>query len=385
MKRQIINRFYKVISWVYGKKYGTHKSIVCLGMSGKSYSDSPRAVSEKMKELYPDYEIVWYLPKCDDKYGIIPEYVQIVKNKIDLVKSVSKSCCFITSEDIEDIYFKKKNQIFIQTWHGDRTLKKVLYDQLPKNEWECPIADEWLTDICVAGSSLGESVYRSAFNYYGPITTFGMPRNDKLLNPDILECKRIKDRMGIPDGKKVLLYAPTYRDNIKTKQIPTVDIKNVMNILNKPFDLWVCLLRTHISSAGIDNNYFWETCIDATDYPDMADLLSICDFLITDYSSCSGDFILCDKPMILAMFDRKEYEEECRELKFDPIEAGFIVAESQTDLEKKITNLKIEDYVESDRKLKQFFSVYETGEASKRLADIIDFFYNNGRYLNTNK
>lgn len=74
MKRRIINRFYKLISWICGKKYSTHKYIGVLKCP-ESLIFAERAVSEKMRKLYPGYDIIWYLLVCNNMYSIIPDYV----------------------------------------------------------------------------------------------------------------------------------------------------------------------------------------------------------------------------------------------------------------------------------------------------------------------
>lgn len=72
--------------------------------------------------------------------------------------------------------------------------------------------------------------------------------------------------------------------------------------------------------TGLEVQNSSRSFIDASRYPDMADLMEIADFFITDYSSSAGDFVLRNKPMILATFDRIEYQKNCREFKV-PVEA----------------------------------------------------------------
>ena len=105
--------------------------------------------------------------------------------------------------------------------------------------------------------------------------------------------------------------------------------------------------------------------IDVTPYPDMADLLLIADLLITDYSSCAGDFLLTGKPVILAHFDRDDYEAQGRPLWVNPNEAGYLVAKNQGELNRILSNLYSYDHQAIACKVNRFYGTKETGQSSE--------------------
>ena len=267
---------------------------------------------------------------------------------------------------------KKKGQFFIQTWHGDRPLKKILYEIDGFNHY---VADKDITDLCIAGSDSGEKQFRSSFRFNGEIMKVGTPRNDRLVKDDYEYSMEIKQILGIDKEKKILLYAPTFRDSQKSKQNVNVDLESTLEHLSKKGDKWICLVRAHSASMGLmitcDNfRYF-----DVTSYPDMTDLLCIADMLITDYSSCAGDFIVRKKPVILALFDKDYYRSNCRGFAYDIEKTGFLIAENQEELNKIIDTYSKDDYKQNCEIVAKFFGVFESGQASEKVCRRINSEY----------
>ena len=91
--RNIINKYYTCYLGI-GKKI--QKKIIFSSFDGKQYSCNPRAISERMHELFPDYKIVWYL-KYDVKYNLLPDYVKIVQSKKEYLKEMASSFCIISN------------------------------------------------------------------------------------------------------------------------------------------------------------------------------------------------------------------------------------------------------------------------------------------------
>jgi CDP-glycerol glycerophosphotransferase len=176
----------------------------------------------------------------------------------------------------------------------------------------------------------------------------------------------------LPINRKILLYAPTYRDNNRNDQLVNINLQKTIDVLNKREDNWICLIRAHVASAGLRHDYASSDILDVSKYPDMADLLLISDMLITDYSSAAADFILCRKPTILAFFDYEEYTSNCRDLNYSFEDAGFLIARNQEELEKIIFSCNSEDYINNCNKIIKYFNVIENGNSSDAIVKIID-------------
>ena len=154
----------------------------------------------------------------------------------------------------------------------------------------------------------------------------------------------------------------------------TLDIDETLQHLNDRGGEWICLVRAHPKSLGVDvgscNNI-----IDVSNYPDMADLLMVADFLITDYSSCSGDFILRKKPLILAQFDLEQYMEEDRNFHIDVNKTGYLIARTQDELNHFIDTMSDEQFAENCEKVLAYFGTHETGRASEDVCRWIEQHY----------
>ena len=371
--RNIVNKYYTCYLGI-GKKI--QKKIIFSSFDGKQYSCNPRAISERMHELFPDYKIVWYL-KYDVKYNLLPDYVKIVKSKKEYLKEMASSFCIISNIQYEPDIYKRKKQFFIQTWHGDIGIKKILYDAWDDTNIKgtpVPIIDNIVTDVCISGSNLSEGVYRTAFKYDGFILKKGTPRNDVLCRNDISVCNRIKKLLNIGEKTKIILFAPTFRDRRGKKQESNIDLERVLKVLNsKSNDNWICLYRAHVGfELDIKPS---ERLINVSEYPDMADLLAISDILITDYSACAGDFLLREKLVVLAMFDYNEYTQNCRSFKIDPMESGFIVAYNQKGLEDILSKYTNEQAKENCQMLINKFGIVRNSDSSKEICSIINDEY----------
>lgn len=353
------------------------KKVLFSSFGGLQYSEDPRAISEKLHELYPDYRIIWSFIDKNKNDFIIPDYVERVGTGFDFLKEFSTSSAFVTTNGIGSGFYKRKGQFIVQTWHGDRGFKRCLYEYSDdkKEKRTVEIIDNKVTDLCVAASDYGESVYRSAFRYYGKVLKIGMPRNDKLLSNNENEKSLIRKRLNIEPNKKILLYAPTYRDNNKINQTSLIDINETLLELNKRSGAWICLVRAHSVSARINIPDDTNNVIDVSKYPDMADLLLISDMLISDYSSCSGDFLLRKKPVILAAFDRAEYENNCRNFRVPIEDTGYFIAYNQEELNAIIRNNTDEDFKENCEQVLNFYKTVETGKASEEICNRINEAY----------
>lgn len=368
-KTKIKGWIYRFLTRLYSIFHPIEKKVVFSSFGGKQYSDNPRSISEQLHELFPEFNIVWMLKDTQDSFGMIPEYVKKVKiSRKSIIHERATAFCVVTNEDVKRDVYKRKGQMYIQTWHGDIGLKKVLYD-LPEGllSKDFEVCDNRVTDLCIAASDYGVNQYRTAFRYNGEILKVGMPRNDRLITQNKEHASVIKNAIGIPKEAKVLIYAPTFRDNLSQKQSVLIDLKSVVALLNREGEEWVCMIRAHSSSSGIsfecDNKIFYNV----SNYPDMADLLEISDMLITDYSSCAGDFIRKRKPTILAVFDKEDYLQNCRELPFDFREVGFITAENQVELERILSSYTLIDYEKNADIIIDYFNIVETGKAAQKI------------------
>lgn len=334
------------------------------------YSDNPRAISECLHKMAPDVKIVWLVKPQFRQF--VPDYVVTVPPKHRLVlKAQAQAKVWVMNYVYRKQLgvYKGRDNFYIQTWHGDRGLKTIgsLTEYGKKHYHDTYEISH--CDLFVAASDYGEKKARQALLYEGEVIVEGMPRNDKLVSIDKYsdEVNKIRKSLGIDDDVKVLLYAPTYRDKNLSQQC-VIDIPASLANLENSGDKWICLVRYHSLSKGVSMDSDKFVCMDVTSYPDMADLLLMADLLITDYSSSAGDFLLTGKPVVLAHFDRSDYEAKGRSLWVNPDEAGYLVAKNQDELNQILSNLYSFDYKTIADKINRFYGTKETGHASEAIS-----------------
>lgn len=348
------------------------KSVFFASFRGQ-YSDNPRAISESLHRMAPEVKIVWLVKPQFKKY--VPDYVTVVPPASRLaLKAQARANAwvlnYVNQKHIGD--YKGRDIFYIQTWHGDRGLKAIGYLSENSKSKKFSGYDLDRCNLIVAGSDYGVKKARQGLRYEGEVIVEGMPRNDKLVNENQKqnEKNRIRESLGIGSNVKVMLYAPTFRDEKHSQQC-AIDIAASVASLESNGEKWICLTRSHSLSKGISlgQRDAGVPCLDVTGYPDMADLLLMADLLITDYSSSAGDFILTGKPLVLAHFDRDDYyKTQRRSLWVNPEEAGYLVAKNQDELNQILSTLYSYDHQAIAAKINHFYGTHETGHSSEAVA-----------------
>jgi len=363
----------KILSFIICFFYKVDKDwVLFISFDGRQYSDNPRAISEELHRQNRDIKIFWLLNNISDR-SEIPSYVNIIKNTFfNRMKYFAKSFCIVSNERFSNDFFKRKNQFIVQTWHGDRSFKKVLFDDETTKKSKQQIWDGKVVDLAISGSKFGTSVYRSAFHYYGEILECGSPRNDCLIENSLDKVNLIKRKIGINKSTKILLFAPTFRDKMLKAQDVNFNISQAISILEEQTgSKWVSLIRAHSASKGIVLPEDSDKCVDVSHYYDMSDLLLISDLLITDYSSSSFDIILKGTPVIIFAKDEKEYEASSRSFKVRPEDSGFLCVFNETELDDVLSRFNEIDWQKYNKKVFANYGIIETGRASKKTSENI--------------
>lgn len=342
------------------------------------YSDNPRAISEKLHVMAPDIIQVWVLE--DDSIPYAPDYVKVIPaHSYKSIKAMAQARIWVLNtcySKVSGIY-KPRTTYYVQTWHGDRGVKKIGYlaaDSMGDNYQNIhtlPFMDE--CNLYLAGSDFGVKNMRMGLHYNGDYICEGCPRNDKLVKSCQynIQKKEIRKKIGVDSTKKIILYAPTFRDKWKEEQNCDVDTDRMIECLNSQGEEWICLIRAHSSSKGIKVKRNRKFVIDVSKYPDMADLLLITDILVTDYSSCATDFVLTEKPVILALFDKERYQQENRSLLTNPEEVGFLCANNQDELDDILSKIEDYDHHFIATKINHYYGTHETGSATQMAVSYI--------------
>ena len=364
LARRILGRGWMRAAHACGTKRNT---AFFSSFQGKAYSDSPKVISEALHAMDPGIDIVWQLYDRADA----PDYVRAVRpHTLSALAEIARARCIVDNFNRPVHFLKFADQIYVQTWHGDRAFKKVGYDN--PNGLNCGIEEKASLFIC--GSEYGEMQIHSAFHYHGEIMKVGYPRNDILLRNDPAEARAIRQRLGIDEDTRLLMYAPTFRDvdfRHNRVQRAHLELGHVLDTLETATDArWKCLVRAHYMSKGIDAADD-ARLIQTSDYPEMGELLLISDALITDYSSCAGDYALLRRPIFLYQDDLEDYTGNNRALYCDMKDSPYWVADTPEAMDALIMRCTPEAARENCDAILKFYGEAETGHAAQSVAQYI--------------
>src|SRR5699024_6373217 len=134
---------------------------------------------------------------------------------------------------------------------------------------------------------------------------------------------------------------------------------------------WICFIRMHAAVKEFSNIPNDSRIIDVSNYAEMSELLLVTDFLISDYSSCVGDFALLERPIILFQPDRAEYMKNDREFYFDIDKSTYFIARDIDELINIIKNTELHTFKDNTKKILSFYGCYETGKSTENITRYI--------------
>ena len=364
----LIQYFYKrIFSFIFrfiGLFLKTDTDLVLFNsFGGKKYNDSPKVIFEQLLKL-PEakkLKLVWALENPND--FDIPNAIKIEINSFKYFIIALKAKYWVSSVNIErGLSFKKNNTIYLNTWHGAGT-KKIGNAVSKRKDYNFSNVNYMLVQ-----SNFEKNIFINDFGANKENFLFsGFPRSDELFTTQKTQIDIYKHKLKIPIDKKIILYAPTWRESKNNGlsydlNIP-LDIKKWKEKLN---DDYVILFRTHTFTTNLLNLEFNDMIIDVSDYHNVNHLLLISDILITDYSTIVFDYSILEKPFLCFGYDYNEYKNE-RGLYIDfEKEYPNGVQKTEDEILELILNMNYEKECEKTREFKSKY--IEAGGNATELA-----------------
>lgn len=383
--KNIFFKVYKLIFHIVGRILPKNKRIVIFeSFLGKQYSDSPRAIYEYMKEHYPEYKMYWSVErKSMHLFRDVP-VIPVRRFSPKWLLLMNRAKYWVSNSRLPLWIPKPKNTIYVQTWHGT-PLKRLAVDMdevhMPGTNTEkykknfTTESAKW--DYLISPNAYSTEIFKRAFKFNNQVVESGYPRNDYLFvqNNDE-EIVRIKKSLQLPMDKKVILYAPTWRDNQfygrgRYKFDIPMDLKQMKEELG---DDYIVVLRMHyLVAENIDLQDYADFVYDASYHADIRELYLIADMLITDYSSVFFDYANLRRPMLFYVYDIEEYRDTLRGFYIDfEKEAPGPLIKTTDELINEIKQL--EEGFEITENIQAFYEKFcslEDGRASERVVNRI--------------
>ncbi|MFF9686048.1 CDP-glycerol glycerophosphotransferase family protein [Streptomyces sp. NPDC014623] len=295
-------------------------TVLYSSFDGRQYSDSPRAVHEELARRGIRVEHLWVVR---DQQAAVPAGVRAVAlHSAEWHDALARSRWIVTNTQLPEWFERSEGQCVVQTWHGTplkrigRDLAGTAFADTAYMESMPRRAAQW--SVLVSPNRFSTPVLRRAFGYTGEVIECGYPRNDLLYAADRAKvADAVRRSLGVPDGKRVILYAPTWReDRPKQGGRYGLDLQLDLDQARKALgDGHVLLVRRHYLVGGsVPENDFVR---DVSRHPDAAELMLISDVLVTDYSSLMFDFAQTGRPMLFHTYDLEHYRDTLRGFCFD--------------------------------------------------------------------
>ncbi|GGV27128.1 hypothetical protein GCM10010182_57610 [Actinomadura cremea] len=326
---------------------GLRDAVLFSCFNGRQFSDSPKAIHEELLRRDSGLEQLWVV---NDAQAELPDTLKAVRlNGQEWQEAVTTSRYIVTNHRLGDWFQRHRDQIVLQTWHGTplkkigRDVKEVHFAYAPgmKSALQSkdkgpsgPSVPEW--SHLLSPNPFSTEIFKRAFAFKGEMLEVGYPRNDLLHSPDAdAVAKQVRSRLGIPEGKRVVLYAPTWRDDQyysrgRYKHDMRLDLDRARAALG---DDHVLLIRLHsnvVDGVQEDPDGFVR---DVSLYPDITELYLISDMMISDYSSVMFDYANTGRPMLFFTYDLADYRDRLRGFYFDfEAEAPGPLVETSDDL-----------------------------------------------------
>lgn len=347
--------------------------IVISNCYGRGYGDNPKYIVDELLKAKRNLKIVWIIKNIEE-VNLLPKDIEICEvNTLKCIHHLSTAKIWI--DNFRKFFkYKKKKQIYIQTWHGFalKRIEKDVADHLGEAYVKGAIKDSKYTDIIISDSQFMTSLYQKSFWYDGDVVEWGSPRNDIIIHPREELYKKVRDYFGLSEDKKIVLYAPTFRADHSTEPY-NIDYDKLRASCKKRFGKdFVVLVRLHPNIMyKCEFLKFKEgEIVNATHYADMQELLVASDICITDYSSLMFDFALSHKPCFQFATDIESYKKD-RNFYFEIDKLPFSVAQNNEELVKNILEFSQEEY---EKRLIEFYNkvgMIMDGNASERCAEYI--------------
>lgn len=343
-RKKLLTKIIRTGSKVFDIVPINNKRILFTSYSGKQFSCNPKYIYEYMKLNYPNYEYVWAFNDPDKYQFLVSDNTKVIKyNSLKFVYESMTAMCIITNVELSPcVMYRGNKQLRLNTWHGGGCYKLAGYDTLKVGANEDRLRHSYgLINTWVSSSTFfSQHVIAGGFRFHGKILETGMPRNDILTN-EISKKKRyeILKKLGLEDyDRKIILYAPSFRELSEFNSVDNLifDYEKILELLkdrDKKDYYFLCRAHHYMKSTY---NSLDLSLIDVSNYPDMQELLSVADILITDYSSVIWDYSIRNKEIYLYTPDLDQFV-ATRSFYKEIHEWGFPVAVNEEKLQEYVS------------------------------------------------
>ena len=352
---------------------------------GRNYSGNAKAIYEEMVKqgLDRQYRIVWSVENV--KEAIPGRVIKVRRTRLKYLYYMAVAKVWVSDSRMPKWPKKRKGNTYIQTWHGT-PLKKLALDMDVlsmggstdvQKYHDNFTANTRTWDYLISQNAFSTETFRRCFDFHKEMLEIGYPRNDVLFarNNDAA-IKKIKKRLGLPLDKKIILYAPTWRDDqYYEKSIYKFASDMDYDLMKQQLsDEYVMIVKFHyLVKDNIDWSRYQGFIYEFNQHQDIADLYLVSDILITDYSSVMFDYSLLKRPMFFFAYDIENYKNNLRGFYFDFLAtAPGPIVKTTEELADSILQYDAKEWEDRYQIFTDTYNHADDGNASKKVVRLIE-------------
>ncbi|WP_127818861.1 CDP-glycerol glycerophosphotransferase family protein [Microbacterium sp. CPCC 204701] len=338
---------------------GFENAVFFESFYGRNASCNPLAIDRELSQRAPGVTRYWSV--VDLSVAVPDGAVAVVEGSPEWWRARGAARLLVVNDWLRRRFVRRRGQVVLQTWHGTPLKRLALHRPgFDPRRIAAVIRESRRWNILLAQNPYAATILGKAYAFLTrPIWVEGYPRNDVLTGGD---GSATREALGIRPGERVLLYAPTWRDD-RDQIVDFVDPVRLAAATDS-----VVLVRGHSRTLLPGRDAEGPRVIDVTGYPDTSQLLLVADALITDYSSVMFDFSVTGKPMYFLVPDMDHFSGELRGFYFDlAVHAPGPVVRSEEELVRAITAPDPDAYVTKYTAWRAKFNARDDGHAAERV------------------
>lgn len=287
---------------------GLENAVFFESFYGRNASCNPLAIDRELARRAPGVTRYWGVVDLSVRVpdGAIP----VVEGSPEWWRARGASRLLVVNDWLRRRFARRRGQVVLQTWHGTPLKRLALHRRgFDPRRTAAVVRESRRWNVLLAQNPYAARILGKAYAFLTrPVWVEGYPRNDVLVTGDGAATRAA---LGIRVGEKVVLYAPTWRDD-RDEIVDFIDPA----VLAASIDA-VVLVRGHSRTLQPGRDAEGPRVIDVTGYPDTSQLLLVADVLVTDYSSVMFDYSVTGKPMYFLVPDIEHFRGELRGFYFD--------------------------------------------------------------------
>ena len=356
--------------------------IVFNNFHGRGFGDHQKYIALELLRRGFKGEMVWLASDVEAVRRTLPPGIRVVRIgrrlPFAVLREMATAQFWCSNQSFTSLAAwgldKRPDQTYVNTHHGSLGIKCIGSDvpharSIPLREYVLR-RDASMIDHLISNATWeADFVYRRRFYGCGKVELFGHPRNDVLFGDRAEVRRKVAASLGFSADDRILFYAPTYR-NMSRQDVYLHDFGEILTACARRFGgTWRAVVRLHPIMRRADFR-FGADVVDATDYPDIQELMVAADAMVCDYSSCMFDFMLTRRPVFVYAPDMEEYE-RTQGFYYPMSETPFPIAQDERALQDTILGFDDVKYCAGVEAFLKDKGCVEDGHATERVVDLI--------------